>query len=53
MKFLKYNNVIIIVIKKVIIELLLFKIIYLIILKNVNFKGSRLLYIRNKYIQDY
>ena len=50
MKFLKYNNIVIIVIKKVIIELLLFKITYLIILKNVNFKENPLLYIKNKYI---
>ena len=53
MKFLKYNNVIIIVIEEIIIELLLFKVIYLIILKNVNLKESRLLYIKNKYTQDY
>ena len=50
MKSLKYNNVIIVIIKKVIIELLFFKIIYLIILKNINLKESRLLYIKNKYI---
>ena len=41
--FLKCNNVIVIVIKKLIIELLLFKIIYLIILKIVSLKENRLL----------
>ena len=50
MKSLKYNNVIVIVVKKVIIELLFFKIIYLIISKNVGLKGSRLLYIKNKHV---
>ena len=50
MKFLKYNNVVIIAVKEVIIELLLFKIIYLIILKNINLKENRVLYIRDKYI---
>ena len=49
-KFLKYNNVIVVIVEEVIIELLFFKVIYLIILKNVDFKGSRLLYIRDRYI---
>ena len=50
MKSLKCNNVIVVIIKEIIIELLFFKAIYLIISKNVGLKGSRLLYARNKYI---
>ena len=50
MKFLKCNNVVIVVVGEVIIELLFFKIIYLIISKNVSLKRSRLLYIKDRYI---
>ena len=50
MKSLKCNNIIIVAVKKIVIELLLFKVIYLIISKNVNLRGSRLLNIKDKYI---
>ena len=50
MKSLKCNNVVIIVVKKIVIELLFFKVTHLIISKNVGLKENRLLYIRDKYI---